>query len=391
MKLKSLVSFCKQECWEFIKLAFPVYITTLTSELNNSFIPSVLAGHFGDVRTNYAAVTLSTNIILFTGTFPHLCLSSALNTLASQAYGAGENKYLGTLYQRSVCIHLMMCLPIAVVWLNTENIFTIVGQTAELSTLSGEYVMVYIFILPAYAILYPTMKILQIQEIVLPSTVIFAMGSVIEAIVCYLIISQTNMGVRGLACGVVISVYFTAFAHLVYLRTMSVWHRIWDGFKFEALERWRQYVYYGMPILVTTWIGFSVFYYGTFLMGAISKNAAFEISTYSVGINIDLFLFIFSLALQSATSIRIGILVGEGNFNRIKKVALFTTFIAFLIEVFQSSVLLSGRTVWEYIFTSEKTVVYAVVNMIYALAVYHPIDGIIVNFKGVLLGLGKQK
>ena len=391
MKLKSFVSFCKQECWEFIKLAFPVYITTLTSELNNSFIPSVLAGHFGDVRTNYAAVTLSTNIILFTGTFPHLCLSSALNTLASQAYGAGENKYLGTLYQRSVCIHLMMCLPIAVVWLNTENIFTIVGQTAELSTLSGEYVMVYIFILPAYAILYPTMKILQIQEIVLPSTVIFAMGSVIEAIACYLLISLTNMGVRGLACGVVISVYFTAFAHLVYLRTMSVWHRIWGGFKLEALDRWRQYVYLGMPILITTWVEVIVFYNGTILMGAISKTAAYEISMYSIVLNIDLFLFLISYALQSTSSIRIGNLVGEGNFEKMKKVAILSMVIVFITQLLQSSVLLAGRYLWGYIFTSDARIVNGIVSMFYVLAAHHSIDGLVVNFQGILVGIGMQK
>ena len=125
------------------------------------------------------------------------------------------------------------------------------------------------------AILYPTMKILQIKKIVQPATVKFAMGSVIEALACYLIISQTNMGVRGLACGVVISVYFMAFAHLVYLRTMSVWHRIWGGFKLEALERWIQYVYYGMPLTISVWIEFTVLRIGTYLIGGISlKNPA---------------------------------------------------------------------------------------------------------------------
>ena len=391
MNIKSIILFCKQECSGFIKLAVPVYFATLTSELNNSFIPSILAGHFGDVKTNYAVITLCTNLILFTGTLPHLCLSSALNTLASQAYGAGENKYLGTLYQRSLFIHLLMCLPIAIVWLNTSNIFTLLGQTNELSTLSAEYMTVYICILPAYAIMYPTMKILQIQEIVLPSTTIFAIGSCIEVITCYLSISQAYKGVIGISYGVVIAMYFMAIAHLVYLRTMSVWCRIWDGFKWAVFQKWMQYLYYGMPLLLTTWIGFFVYYYGTFLMGAISKNAAFVISTYSIGLNIDLFLFIYPFALQSATSIRIGILVGEGDTDRIKKVVFLTTLIVFISQLFQSSILLAGKSVWGHIFTSEETVVYAVVTILYALALYTPIDGIVVNFMGVLLGIGMQK
>ena len=384
--------FCLEESRSIILFALPIYLSTLFSEVNNNFIPSIFSGHFGNVTTNYAAIALCTNFTFFTGTVPHMCMSSALNTLASQAYGEGRSKYIGTLYQRSILIHLLMCLPIAVIWLNTANIMTILGQPADLSIISGEYATVYICILPAYAILYPTVKILQTQAIVLPSTIIFVLGSAFEATTCYLLIFHTNMGVRGLSCGVVISVYFIAFAHLIYLRTMSVWGRIWDGFTRDAFTKWGQYIYYGITILSTLWIELIVFYFGTYLLGATSMlDPAFEISVYSIVIFIDLFLYLLSFSFQSAISFRVGILVGEGNIVKMRKVALLGTVLIFLSQCFQIALLLAGRTTWGYIFTSDERVAQAIVPMVYILAAYYPMEGIVVTFIGILVGIGEQK
>ena len=274
---------------------------------------------------------------------------------SSQAYGAGKHKYLGTLLQRSVWLHLLLCLPILIIWLNTYNILTLLGLVSLYDAFQPN--------LPAYAILYPIMKILQIQGILMPSTVIFTLGSLLEAICCYFFVYQADMGIRGIALGVVVSVYFMTLAHLLYIRTMSVWCKIWDGLKWAAFEQWGQYLYYGMPLLIITWIEFSIFYNGTILVGIISKDPAFEISVYSVTINIDLFLYILSIAANSATSIRIGFLVGEGNIDRMKRVAVLTTLLILFYQIIQISVLLAGRLMWGYIFTSDERVVSGIANM----------------------------
>ena len=67
MHFKSEFKFIVMESWCIFKLALPIYWTTIISELINSIIPLVFAGHFGNVRTNYAAVMLSINFIIFTG------------------------------------------------------------------------------------------------------------------------------------------------------------------------------------------------------------------------------------------------------------------------------------------------------------------------------------
>ena len=390
MDLKSLIDFLLKESWILLKLALPVYLTTLTSEINNSFIPSIFSGHYGDRNDNYAAIALSTNIIMITGTLPHLCISSSLNTLASQAFGARRHKYLGILYQRSILIHLLICLPIAILWINTQNILILLGQSAELAKLSGDYMLIYLAILPSYAILYPSMKIMQIQDIVLPSALIFFFGSLLEVGACYLFLYQTDLGIKGIALGVVVSVYFMTVTHFIYLRSMSIWSRFWNGSSWESLEKWGQYFYFGVPVLVISTIEFLIFYIGAFVIGATSINSGFSISKYALVINIDLILYLFSVAANSATSIRIGYLVGRREVKKVKKIALLTTVLVLIFQLLQVSILLAGKSTWGYIFTSDVKVVEGVIGIYYILAIYHPIDGILYNFQGILVGIGKQ-
>ena len=59
--------------------------------------------------------------------------------MGSQAFGAGRYKELGTLLQRGILIHAVMCLPIAIVWVNADNIFIRLKQSPELSRMCGEY------------------------------------------------------------------------------------------------------------------------------------------------------------------------------------------------------------------------------------------------------------
>ena len=131
-----------------------------------------------------------------------------------------------------------------------------------------------------------------------------------------------------------------------------------------------------------------VFYFGTVLIGAFSKMLRMRFQCIITVI--DLFLYLFSFSFQSATSIRIGNLVGEGNIEKMKKVAILTALLIFIFQMIQISVLLAGRNVWGYIFTPDRVVI-GIINMIYVLATFHPIDSLVNNFHGILVEIGKHK
>ena len=115
-----------------------------------------------------------------------------------------------------------------------------------------------------------------------------------------------------------------------------------------------------------------------------------RLSEYSAVVYIEYFLFVLPSCMNVASSIRVGILVGEDNINRMKKICLLTTSLTLLLEILQISVLLAGINLWGKIFISNQEVAHGIVTIIFVIAAYQPIDGALVNFQGILIGIGKQ-
>ena len=386
----SIIIFIREEIVLLVKLILPIYFTMFISNLNDIFMPAIAAGHIGDVDRNYAAVGLGTAFIASVGVYPHMFISCAVSTLGSQAFGAGRNKELGTLLQRGVLIHTVMCLPMAILWLNAESILIWLNQSPELSRICGEYIEVFIAILPAYALLYPAIRTLQVQNIVVPTMCILACGTVLEAVLIYTLTTYTSLGVRGIALAVVLTVYFQAVAHLVYIRCSRVWSIIWEKVSWYAVKRWGEYLYFGVPVLITTLLHVAVFSLGNIVIGANSPNPAIELSEYSAVQYIEYALFVLPSCMNIASSIRVGNLVGEDNMRRMKKVCILTTCVTFLLEIVQISVLLAGSSLWGKLFISDQQVAHGIVDILFVIAAYQPIDGMLVNFQGILIGIGKQ-
>ena len=385
-----IIIFLKEEILLLVKLILPIYFTMFMSNVNDIFMPAITAGHIGDVDKNYAAVGLSTAFTASVGVYPHMFISCAVSTLGAQTFGAGRCKELGTLLQRGVLIHAVMCLPIAILWLNAENILIWFKQSPELSRMCGEYLKVFALVLPAYAILYPSMRILQVQKIVIPTMCILVCGTVLEAILCYALTAYTQLGIRGIALAVVFTVHFQAVAHVLYLRCSRVWIIIWEGMSWNAVKRWGEYLYFGVPVLITTLLHVSVFSLGNIVTGATSSNPAIELSEYSVVQYTEYALFVLPSCINIASSIRVGNLIGEDNISRMKKVCVLTTCVVFLLEMVQISVLLAGNSLWGKLFISDQEVAHDIVDILFVIAAYQAIDGIVVNFQGILIGIGKQ-
>ena len=388
-KVRKIFRFSCQELWLIFKLVSPVYFTTLCTE-SIGIISVVFAGHISTGSDVLAAVTLCQLFTSLTGYFPHLCFSQSLDTLASQAFGAKKYKELGVLFQRSILIHLFMILPITIIWFNTANIMTVLNQSPQIIHIAAQYMLVYIFINPGYAILMPSMRLLQMQDIVLPSAVLLVLGILIEITLCYVLMFPLGLGVYGAALGPVIIVYALGIAHLLYIRFSSVWGRIWGGFSFEAWRHWGQYLYYGFPIFLCDLSELLSIQLGGFVVGIVGLHPEIEISVYSVVTYLDYIIYITPQSMGTVTAIRIGNLIGEGKLSMVKKVSALVVTTTVILSIIQSSVLMAGSHVWGNLFSLDPAVISGVWPVVMILAIYHPLDSLVAVFQGILRGSGKQ-
>jgi hypothetical protein len=104
-------------------------------------------------------------------------MSTALDSLCSQAYGARKYHLVGLYAQRAMCILTMCCLPVTIVWLQTEKLLLAMGIDAVVSGYAQHYV--YFLIIG----MWPTFmfecirRYLQAQHVMWPSEYLSAFPS----------------------------------------------------------------------------------------------------------------------------------------------------------------------------------------------------------------------
>ena len=388
-RLKKILKFTFQELWYIFKLVSPVYFTTFCTE-SISITAVMFAGHISTESEVLAAVTLCQLFTSLTGYFTHYSFSQSLDTLASQAFGAKKYKELGVLFQRSILIHLLLALPIAIIWANTENLIIIINQSPKVISIASQYMFVYILVNPGLAILLPSMRLLQMQDIVLPSAVLLVMGIIMEITLCYVLTFPFGLGVYDVAIAQVITVYLLGIAHLLYIRFSSVWERIWEGFSIDAWRHWGQYLYYGLPIFLCDMCELLSIQLGGFVVGTVSLHPEVEIGIYSVATYLDYIIYITPQSMGTVTAIRIGNLIGEGKLHLVKKVSALVVTTTVILAIIQSTVLIAGCHIWGNLFSMDPAVVSGVWPVVLILAVYHPFDSLVCVFQGILRGAGKQ-
>ncbi len=70
-------------------------------------------------------------------------LTAAIDTFATQAYGAGERRLIGVTLQRALALVLLACIPLLGLYLQAEPVLRVLGQQAELAALTAHYLRLF--------------------------------------------------------------------------------------------------------------------------------------------------------------------------------------------------------------------------------------------------------
>ncbi|MCH94443.1 protein TRANSPARENT TESTA 12-like, partial [Trifolium medium] len=98
-------------------------------------ITQVFAGHLGDMEL--AATSIAMNVILGLDLGIMLGMSSALETLCGQAFGAKQYNMLGIYMQRSWIVLFITGILLLPIFIFATPILNFLGQPQEISELAG--------------------------------------------------------------------------------------------------------------------------------------------------------------------------------------------------------------------------------------------------------------
>ena len=162
-------------------------------------------------------------------------MASALETVCGQAFGAKRYSMLGIYLQRSWILLFVVCILLSPIYFFASPILKLLGQTDEVSELSG---VVSLWVLPihfTFAFIFPLQKFLQSQL----KNFVFIWTSLVvlvfHALISWIFVYVLDFGIVGAAVTLDVSRWLLCFMLLVYV-TCGWCPLSWPGLSFEAFS-----------------------------------------------------------------------------------------------------------------------------------------------------------
>ncbi|XP_078181040.1 protein DETOXIFICATION 40-like isoform X2 [Carex rostrata] len=197
-----------------------------------SIASQTFCGHLGNLE--FAAAALGNNGIQVFAYGLLLGMGSAVETLCGQAYGADKYEMLGVYLQRSTVLLMATGIPLTVIYVLSEPILRLLGESTEISKAAALYVYGLIPQIFAYAVNFPIQKFLQSQSIVAPSAYILVITFVFHLLVSWVVVFKLGFGLVGASLVLSLSWWVYVGAQFMYIVKSPKCRSTWTGFTWQA-------------------------------------------------------------------------------------------------------------------------------------------------------------
>ena len=136
-------------------------MTTYLLQYSFNLVTVFVAGRLG--TDELGAASLASMTYNITGLCVYEGLATSLDTLTSQAYGAGKKHLVGLHMQRMCGLLMVATIPIAAVWLCSPWILALIVPETELAHLAGAFIRIYLIGAPGFALFEAGKRFVQAQ------------------------------------------------------------------------------------------------------------------------------------------------------------------------------------------------------------------------------------
>ncbi|EEY63401.1 Multidrug/Oligosaccharidyl-lipid/Polysaccharide (MOP) Flippase Superfamily [Phytophthora infestans T30-4] len=382
-----------EELKTLLRLVYPVVVTTAL-EFLPGFTCIILAGHIQSPHTQQYvdAATLSTMFMNITAYSIGFGLTSALDTLCSQAYGAKRFGKIGIYFQAGLQI-IGACLgPIFLVNWYSESFLLFMGQDAEVSRLAQSFSR---WMLPGvpFVFLYELVrKVLQAQNIMKPLVAIAAIGNVVNIVSGYWLTYHTSLGFEGIALSRSLGNMVLPFLLVPYFyfhpHHLSQWWRGWD--LKEALAHVALFLRLGVPgclMMTMEWWAFELLT----LMAGVLPSAVVSVSAHAVLVNINNTIYMTFAGLAVASNIRVGNCLGANAPKQARLACTVSLTLTLAISSTFALLLYVLRHEIPRLFLNDAQGIARAASVLAVWAPLEVLDGLNAVVQGIFRGVGKQK
>ncbi|KAI3516700.1 hypothetical protein L1887_15667 [Cichorium endivia] len=367
-------------------VAGPMVAVTLSQYLLQ-VITVMMVGHLGELSLSSTSIAISLSSV--TGFTLILGMSSALETLCGQAYGARQYKKIGTQTYTAIFSLLIVCIPLSIFWRYTGSLLLFMGQSPSISHEAGKFITWLIPALFASAILQPLVRFFQMQSMLFPMLISSILALCLHIPVCWGLVYKTGLGNVGGAVSMGVSMWLNAIFLLFYMAYSPSCEKTRAPITHEVFHGVRQFFSFAVPSAVMICLEMWSYEFVILLSGILS-NPELETSVLSVCLNTISTLYAIPYGFAAGVSTRVSNELGAGN-PKGARVAVKAVMLLTVVETtIVSSTVFASRHVFGYIFTNEKEVVDYITKMAPLICLNIIMDGLQGALSGVARGVGWQ-
>lgn len=384
----------KAELHSLIKSSFPLVITFLL-ENSLSTVSVFTVGHLGAVEL--AAVSMGSMTANITGYATIQGISTALDTLCPQAFGAKKYHLVGDYMQKCILFTSVLMLPILIVWIFFGyQLITLLLPDKETAHLAANYLRYISFGIPAYILFECGKRFLQAQGIFHVSTYVLLLAAPLNLIMNILFVH--SYGYVGAPIAVAINYWVMAIGLFLFTywfvdetNTVTGIHplKCWRGLDLKnAANDWLQLISLAIPGLIMLEAEFLAFEILTLMA---SYLGTIELAAQSVGATIASLTYQVPFAIGIVSSSRIANYLGaeQADSARItSKVSLVFGLAVSFVNFF--AIFLLKEPIAK-LFSNDERVIDLLRQIMWLVAIMQISDSMNANSAGCLRGQGQTK
>jgi MATE family multidrug resistance protein len=374
-----------------LQLGGPLIINNL-AVAGMQFSDAVMAGRLGADALAAVAVGGSVWMLGFTLS---LGLLMAISPIAARHFGAGDYGLIGRYTRQGIYLGLAMGVPlILIAQVAVEPLLTLIGIDPEFRYLTVGYVAALMFGAPGIfvflALRFTTEGIGHTRPIMFTSIFSLVCNVFLNYVFMFGKLGAPAMGAVGCGVASAITMWLVALALATYI-FFSTHYRPFKIFSRVAPLRMtvlKEIVTLGIPIAITITAEAGLFAAVSILMGTRGTEIT---AAHQIAINFSATMFMVPLALSSATTIRVGQLIGAGKLDSARTsgaagigiCAFFMSLCAIFLLIFRDAVV--------RMYTDDAAVQGIATSLLLMAAMFQVADGVQIGAAGALRGYKDTK
>jgi MATE family multidrug resistance protein len=371
-----------------MRVLFPIAWQTVLATVLQSMTQQVtvlFVGHIGVVELGAAA--LASMWVNITGVSIVYGGASALDSLASQAYGAKSYTAVGLWSLRFLLIVTIMCVPICCSWwFGCAPVLRLIGIDEETAIKSELFCRVYtLWMWPTFANR-AMQSFLRAQGIVRPVSIVTTVTLAVHIPTTYVFVEW--LGFAGAPLALAINAWMSFFLLLAYCRTNVKTKRcLPDVCDSQVLEGWGLLIRMGAAgaaAMMGVWWSWEL------LSGMAGTLGEVPLAAHVAMQQFGMFFFPFFLGGGMAATARVGNLLGMGDPKRARISARAATIGTVVVQGTILSPVLIARHKFAYIYTNDVRVAELAAQVAWFFVLNQFITANSVVLQGILTGCGRQ-